>query len=644
MRMRSLALMAVAVGAGCASSPTLDRDALPPLDRFEDEAAVVLWERRTVEFDEGDEGPEARSVYARRLLITHPRGRERGDFGTIYDLDFSMVESAQVIVHRPDGETETHPMGEWKDRPSWGGSSVYENDRALYIDLPDLPVGTVVDVELVRREKKADLFVHRFGFGGRSPHLDVRFEVRAPEGWTLDHRAMQAGRAIEYAPSFDGVEDGWRVLRWHRTDVAPVRWEPYAPPARELVPVVAVRLRRWIQDGEPRDGFATMADYAGYLAELQSGTAEPNAEIESIVDEVLADAPPDPEVKAARLYAWVQENIRYVSIQVGMGGWRPYPAAEVIRNRFGDCKDKATLLKSMLQVAGIESRLASLYAHDGIPHDFVLPGLGMTNHAILAIELPDRRIIVDPTSRTVPFGQLPVSDQGASLLLVGLEEEPVIRAPVSADHDNQRQARLRLEMASPGNWEGRLEVEARGALGSSLHRRLLGEPDDMDEEIAGFASLVESVAENPRWSHQPEEPATTAQVDVSFRQVGSKVKDRWLLRANDFLSRRWTDLAAGERATPVMLWARRRLVEEIVFELGGGRARHLPDPVELRSPLLDYRLEWRETDGAARLRRSLVVKTERVDPESYAELLDLLEQIRAAEALTAQVEVGGVSS
>jgi len=626
---------------GCAAAPGLDRAELPPLERYSDEPAVVLREQRIVELYAGSEGPEARSTYRRRLLITSSKGRDRGDFATGYDADFGRMETARAVVYRPDGEPETFGFSEWRDDPAIGGFSVYTNSRVVYLDLPDLPAGTVVDIETVETRRQTELFAERFAFGGYVPHLEASFEVRAPEGWELQHRTQRAGKLIDFEPTFDGVEDGARVIRWSRTDVATVPDEPYGPSFEDLVPVPAVHLTRWEHDGQVHHGMASMGDYARFLAELQAGTAEPDSEIERVVEEVLADVPDDPHQKAARLYGWVQENVRYVSIQVGMGGWRPYSATDVMRNRFGDCKDKATLLKSMLSVAGIESQLASLYAHDGIPREFVFPRLGFTNHAILAIDLPNERVVVDPTTRTTPFGQLPIGDQEAPLLLVGADEHPVIRTPASPPEQNRRETRLELNPDGPGDWSGRVELTAHGAIAARLHRSLLGEPSDAHRRVANFAGVESTLTGNVEWGLTADDGSSvSAEATVEFRQVGSKVGDRWLIRPNDLLRTRWVDLQSGPRRTPVLLGMRKVWSETVEVDLDGGRALAHPEPVELESRYGHYRLRWSATETGARLERRLTITQPRVPPEDYEHLMQFLNAMRTIEAKPIQLSLG----
>src|SRR5208283_3003611 len=96
--------------------------------------------------------------------------------------------------------------------------------------------------------------------------------------------------------------------------------------------------------------------------------------------------------KIQALAAFVQDDIRYVAIELGIGGYQPHAAADVLRHRYGDCKDKATLLSAMLREIGVASYYVIINSERGSLTTAAPPNIEF-NHAILAIALPDG---VDP--------------------------------------------------------------------------------------------------------------------------------------------------------------------------------------------------------------------------------------------------------
>ncbi|MBI3779758.1 MAG: transglutaminase domain-containing protein, partial [candidate division NC10 bacterium] len=119
---------------------------------------------------------------------------------------------------------------------------------------------------------------------------------------------------------------------------------------------------------------------------------------------------------------FVQHDIRYVAIELGIGGWQPHAASDVFQHRYGDCKDKATLMRSMLREIGVDSYHVVINTQRGsVTPDS--PARHAFNHAIMAVKLPDgltdpsliatmqhptlgRILFFDPTDPITPFGQI----------------------------------------------------------------------------------------------------------------------------------------------------------------------------------------------------------------------------------------------
>ncbi len=161
--------------------------------------------------------------------------------------------------------------------------------------------------------------------------------------------------------------------------------------------------------------------------ELESNRPDPTPEITAKAQELIAGAP-DFYTKLSRITDYIQKNIRYFIIERGIGGWQAHYAGDIYRNRYGDCKDKATLLISMLQAVGIRAHYLHVDSRRGIidPEDPSLEG----NHMISAIEIPDgvsdprllalvkavngkTLLIFDPTDEETPVGLIRAALQGA---------------------------------------------------------------------------------------------------------------------------------------------------------------------------------------------------------------------------------------
>lgn len=636
------ALVATGCAASVAGLADLDREALPTPEDYSSDL-VILDLEQTVVYREGKDGPEARVTTRLRKLILRQGARGESNHGFSYSKEFTEFVDGRVTVVRPDGEVTVYTKDDFDDLPISAYQAYYSDSRIAQVDVPECPPGTVVESVTVTRELRPDMFPVQHIFGSKVPVLHSRFEVRAPADWDLMHGAMASWEPIDLPPQVSR-EEGQTLWVWDRVDLPSLPREPSGPSVWDVAERVAVKLTSWTSGGERHEAANTLEDHGRWVWELQKGQAEATPEIAAKVEEILADVPNDPRLQARALYDWVKEKVRYVAIEVGIGGWRPHSAREVFEFRYGDCKDKATLLKAMLQVAGIESHLATLYSHQGVPRDFILPSLGFTNHAILAIELPDGPVIVDPTERTVPFGQLPARDQEAKLLVNHPDKPYVFQTPPSTEQDNQSWQKVELTLEGGRTWKGRAFVETTGAYAAILEDRLLNEAGDgYADALAKWAELKNVKASAP--SHRAEWVGDTwtvrGQVDVEVMDVGSQSGNRLVVRGDDLFEEWVRRLPQDDRKTPVVLRFRRTLKGKLELRLPeGSQVKILPEPAEIDSPFGRYELVWRTEGDTEIVGERTLVQTQRiVPPEQYEQLVAWNDAIRQAERKAIVVEL-----
>ena len=634
--MRFGAVLLATFAAGCASTiswaPIVPK-ALPSADDHPDAPGLVLLDEIVVRFHEVDGVPVADKTTRRRVKILRDGGRNLGDQYTYYSKTFDEILDARARVTFPDGDTRDYFMDEMDDYLSLGGGTLYEDYRVLALTHTALPLGTVVEWESVRRRRQPELFQFKFYFGdSKAPTRVGRFEVIAPESWAAEHAATRFSEKIDFAPK-KHTRDGWTRLVWEKKNLPGFEKEPYGPYAADAVPLVAARLVGWQIDGVRSEGPRSLDAFSKWLAELSAGTADPTPEIEAQVRAIIAGAPDDPKVKARRLYEWVRQKVRYVAIEVGLGGWRPYPAKRVFETKYGDCKDKATLLKSMLSVAGIDSHLASLYSHRGYPRRFVLPVLGNSNHAILVIHLPSGRVVADPTERNVPFGQLPLRDQEAELLMAREEGAEVLRTPGSTAGENTKIVELRLALGPGDEGRGRFEVTTTGAFASSLMDDLLAESKEKRQDAAKewLSILRGTVSEMSHESPEGEPLSVRMRGDIAIPRLVGRSGPTLLFRLSDVVYSAGETLPNRKREHPVVFRKRERRVLRTRLEIPDGlTVARTPEPTEIDSEFGTYRLRW-SIEGSELIAESTYELTQRIVPkESYRALKAFFDAIMLA--------------
>jgi hypothetical protein len=190
----------------------------------------------------------------------------------------------------------------------------------------------------------------------------------------------------------------------------------------------------------------------------------PSPETDALAHRLIADVTDRPE-QARRLYEWVATNIRYVDVQVGQGRVVPHPVAQILRNRYGDCKDHAALLQALLAAAGIASEptLISSSHGDELPP---VATMAVIDHVILYI--PEFRLYLDSTSPFAAFGTLPFSDTGKPVVIADPQGSRVGRTPHLSGSATEVAIRTEVTIDENGAERGQTDTSATGPAATAL--------------------------------------------------------------------------------------------------------------------------------------------------------------------------------
>jgi hypothetical protein len=191
-------------------------------------------------------------------------------------------------------------------------------------------------------------------------------------------------------------------------------------------------------------------------------------ELKALAQQVVQGAS-TPHEKARAIHRWVAQNMRYVAVFVGTGGYVPNDLNSILSNRYGDCKDLALLTMSLLLAVGIESApaLINTFQTDWVPP---VAAVGLYNHVIVYI--PSLNLFTDPTAQTIPFGKLPWAD-AAKPVLVGLREGSVdMRTPVFEPEDNLLAVRSHWVFDPQGGAKLEINVTSSGEAATEIQNQL----------------------------------------------------------------------------------------------------------------------------------------------------------------------------
>src|SRR5271165_1476534 len=308
-----------------------------------------------------------------------------------------------------------------------------------------------------------------------------------PSGW--EYKALW----LNY-PEVKAAQSGNNLWQWTVSDVNAIRREADMPPVAGVAGQMIVSF--FPAGGPAANGFSNWQQMGTWYLNLTNGRRDASPEIKQKVASLTASAKTQLE-KMRAVATFVQNDIRYVAIELGIGGWQPHPAAEVFVHRYGDCKDKATLMASMLHEIGVDSYYVLINAERGAVTPETPAHVGGFNHAILAIKVPDgvndpsliatiqypkygKLLFFDPTNELTPFGQIGGYLQDNYGLLVAPDGGGLVRLPTQPPAMNSIHRTAKLVLDKTGTLKGDIKETRTGDRARRERRALRDATKDTD--------------------------------------------------------------------------------------------------------------------------------------------------------------------
>ena len=433
-------------------------------------------------------------------------------------------------------------------------------------------------------------------------------------------------------------------------NIAPIPWEAGSPRVTSLAPRVAISYFPPGDNATAIRTYASWAEVSHWLSELHEPQWVPDAAITAKVRELTAGA--KTELEKIRAIARYVQDIRYISIDIGVsrgGGMRPHAASEVFAKSYGDCKDKANLMRAMLKVLDIKAYPVGIYSGDPtyVREEWASPF--QFNHCIIAIRVSDdvqlatvvthpklgRLLIFDATDDDTPVGDLPEHEQGSFALVVAGDEGALLRMPVTPPEVNGVARLIQATLAADGSLTATLSDNAHGSYASSYRSQF------RHESSANYQKLIEGWISKGATSAKvskidPKDNSTEGRFDLnldfSAEGYGQVMQQRLLVFKPAIVSRRNAlSLTESKRKYPVVLHSN-AFSETVKVKLPDGfDVDELPDPVKLETGFGTYQTSYEVKDRELIFTRTLAQKAATIPTDQYPAVRSFYEKIRAAE-------------
>jgi tetratricopeptide (TPR) repeat protein len=494
-----LIYFALASHSSAQKSPTSTRQQKPPATSadqkpapdYSNEPVVIEKFLTTVRFE--DDGTGEREQQLRARVQNQTGVQQLSELIFPYNESNEQVELRHLRVEKKDGTIATATDKDIKDLTAEVAhdAPVYTDLKEKHITVPALAPGVVVDYDVVTKITKP-LAPHEFWYKHRFAQqiivLDEQLEINVPAGRKINIHSSD--------PNFTQEERGNRkIYRWKLANLsngsaadskssgADANGDSAddAPAAKNNSPGT-VEL----------SSFASWNDVARWYADLEKGRSAPTPEIRAKALELTANLTTESS-KIQALYAYVSKNIRYVSLSFGLGRYQPHPAAEVFANRYGDCKDKHTLLAAMLSAIGVHADAALIPSTHKI--DIQVPSPTQFDHLITVIPSPDDPAALtwlDTTAEVAPYRYLVPSLRGKKALIVAADGTArIVTTPSDPPFRSSQVVDIEGRVSDLGKLTAEIRYQLRGDNEFALRTAFRRTPEAQWKQIGQTMALID---------------------------------------------------------------------------------------------------------------------------------------------------------
>ncbi len=453
------------------------------------------------------------------------------------------------------------------------------------------------------------------------------FAVLMPAGMDLRYKELNVPAKAVVTTIASGKQYTWGVSNLHT-----FQWEKHSPSDHGQIPVVYTAPTDVEVQGYKGD-MRTWAGIGKFYHVLNDNRDLLPENVKQKVRQLVAGET-DIAGKTKRIYEYLQANTRYVGIQLGIGGWQTFTAAEVADKGYGDCKALSNYTMAMLKVVGIDSYCALVKAGEDEPDVMADFPNSYFNHETLCVPTPKDTIWLECTSQTNAFGYQGSFTGNRHALLITPTGGKLVETTRYKASDNVRNRRISVAMDETGNAKATVTSLYTGEQQEDLEQ-IMHQLNMEDQKKALYKRInIPSFEINQFSLAQKKDriPSVTETLALTVRQCASKSGTRLFVVPNLINATPPLPPKAENRKTEFMLYSSYQTADTVVYQLPKGYGvEFLPDDVRMESKFGTYAASVRASEGQISYTRHLTVNKGRYPASAYNEWVDFSKKIAKAD-------------
>ncbi|UII22520.1 DUF3857 domain-containing protein [Fulvivirga ligni] len=564
------------------------------------------------------------------ITILNEKASDLAYLDAMYN-DYMKITHFDAHVYDKDGkEVYSLKKSDINDESYISGYSLYEDDRVQWVSLGQKDYPYTIDIEYEQKFKTT--YISPDWYPIHKEHISVEkaeFTINSPKNLAPNFLELNIPKGI-----FESQEaNGSISYKWTLSKHPTIEIEAYSRGIQDVAPIVLTSPSNFSFEGY-EGSLSSWDGLAEWQMKLNKGRSDISDKTANEVKALTASIPTKKE-KVKAVYEYMQKRTRYVSVQLGIGGFQPIKAEVVDEVGYGDCKALVNYTQALLNSIGIKSYYTLVSAgstYKEMNKNFPADSF---NHIILAVPDEADTIWLECTSQTNPFNYMGKFTGDRNVLMITEEGGKIVRTP-SYDHENNMIAsNVKVELDEQGNGFTKLHTNYNGA-GSEYngleHYLTL---TDKDRKDWLHQSLHISDYELQKYDFTQTKdviPSIDLEADIIVRKLASVSGKRIFLPLNFLDARSYVPPKTENRKRDVKFSSSSITADTITYTLPANyHVDYVPEETSIEYPFGAYEMKVEKKENQLIYYRKLTINKGIYSPETYSDVVEFFKQVRTSD-------------
>lgn len=565
----------------------------------------------------------------RAITIVNERSLEYARIVEYYDKSSAIKSLKGEILDQSGKVVGKFSLSDFKDQSAASDASLFESFRLKHF-LPNIKSFPATIVYTIEKRSTQNLIIPDW-----NPNYMEEVSIEKSRYSLITKLDEKINIDVQNFPGEATISDATdaKVYEWSVENIAPEVEESFMP--NRLTSMISVKVApvNFIYYGK-KGNYSNWNElgtwiYDNLLKDKRKLSYNTTLEVDALLKGVTSKYE-----KTKKLYAYMQSKTRYISIQIGIGGFEPFNAEYVDRLGYGDCKALVNYMQSLLEYAGIDSYYCVVEAGD-LKRDLhpTFASMSQGNHVIVAVPIDGEIIWLECTDQKMPFGFLGTFTDDRNVLAVGPLGAKIMRTPKLTTSSNAQRREGSFVFADNGGLNGKISTSFTGSqYDNHIQITLAKTPLESDRILKQFYDINNINFKKFEFKEdKSSNPVSLENLEIFIPEYASVSEKRWIVQPNIF-SVQGKISESRDRKNPLFLNRGFVDIDSIIFEVPSSLAiPNFPPPIKLEQEFGSYEFRIEKHENGFKLFRRIEIRDGTYPANMYNSFVEFISKIRTSD-------------